>query len=110
MTKLSKEDSIELVKQMRLKTLNKDAENTLSRGRKILESINAGDYTPNDTVKIPKAEYDALVKDAERYRWLKTEITGKEIVVCRWNKTGCTEMMVEKIDQAIDSARKANHD
>lgn len=66
MTKLSKEDSIELVKQMRLKTLNKDAENTLSRGRKILESINAGDYTPNDTVKIPKAEYDALV---EALKW-----------------------------------------
>lgn len=66
---------------------------------------------PTDTVTITKDEYDALVADAERYRWLRDV---KKITI---DKSTLKALMTFaywcepiELDQAIDSARKTNHD
>ena len=55
-------------------------------------------------------ERDALRKDAERYRWLRTAKTGKTLAVATvhssWNMWLNTIELDAAIDAAIDAARE----
>lgn len=62
---------------------------------------------PNgEAVTITKAEYDALVADAERWIYCR-EVFSEEIC---YALCGNSNPSNEELDQSIDSARKANHD
>lgn len=50
------------------------------------------------------AELDAVMKDAERYRWLR-ENDGDDQVIVNWN-IGSDWVSSENLDAAIDAAMK----
>ena len=63
------------------------------------------------TVRALLAEVDALRKDAERYRWLRERIAGKEHVDEDFaNNPGYSdgEVLAKEVDAAIDAAIAAD--
>jgi len=55
-----------------------------------------------DTLERLTAERDALAKDAERYRWLRT--CNNDSLVIYGDTQNCELMMEEVLDAAIDAA------
>jgi hypothetical protein len=91
---------------------------------RLIDFVKSQASPPTDKVTISKAEYDALVADAERWKTLcELWLLCTEMSLIQNEDGGYSIIMVEPVDnvtfkdlvgdtpeQAIDSARKANHD
>jgi hypothetical protein len=54
----------------------------------------------------PTSDVDALAKDAERYRWLRTFKRSNLFVIYSNDYDGDTMMFDQTLDAAIDAARE----
>ena len=67
-------------------------------------------------VEIDHEIYQRLVKDAERYRWLRQDGGGEHMKGCWWDDFGIVRLGYddyshatgEKLDDAIDAGMKSN--
>ena len=60
-----------------------------------------------DTIKITKAEYDALKKDAERYAFIRGKFTQSNCIAATYYElipSGTKRLLDIALDQAIDTA------
>jgi hypothetical protein len=69
---------------------------------------------PDDFVLVDELEYEAALKDAMRYRWLRenNNLAKHEDECVEWigggrfDEFGCVSISGEELDAAIDAARK----
>lgn len=69
--------------------------------------LNFARETERKILNLVKAECDALREDAERYRWLRSDVATAENYPIACMRDGGWLLLGDELDAAIDAAREA---